>query len=54
MDVVLGVLSGAIIGAVVMVFVYRNNAKLIGKYADRVDEVYDKLEELKELFDKKQ
>lgn len=34
-----------VIGAVIGIFVYRNNIKPISKVADKVDEVWDKVEE---------
>ena len=57
MDVIIAFLAGAIVGAVVMLFVYRNNKKDIGPVADKVDGLYDKVEDmaekLKNLVDKK-
>ena len=44
MDFIYGVLIGALIGGIVAIFVYRNNKKIISKYADKVDELVDKLE----------
>jgi hypothetical protein len=57
MDVIIAFLSGVIVGAVVMLFVYRNNKKDISPVADKVDGLYDKVEDLaeklKNLVDKK-
>lgn len=41
--VIIAVVS-AIVGFVAGVFVYRNNTKEISKIADKVDELYDKIE----------
>lgn len=46
---VLGIIGliaiGAVIGGVSSVFVYRNNKKEVDIYADKVDEIYEMLEE---------
>lgn len=34
----------ALAGAIIGIFIYRNNLKLISKRADKVDNVWDKLE----------
>lgn len=41
-----GLIIGLLIGGVGMIFVYRNNKALLSKYADKVDEAYDKIEEI--------
>jgi hypothetical protein len=49
MSVLEGILLLAVthVGAFVAgVFVYRNNKKEFGKYADKVDDLYDKVEDL--------
>jgi cbb3-type cytochrome oxidase subunit 3 len=38
-------LAGFLIGALVMLFVYRNNRKTIDPYAERVDAFYAKVED---------
>lgn len=48
----------AVIGGVIGIFVYRNNEKLLSKYADKLDDKWDNMEhridELKkEIRDKK-
>ena len=46
---VLGVIGliaiGVVIGSVGSVFVYRNNKTEVDKYAEKVDDLYDKVEE---------
>ena len=39
MEFIYGLVTGLVIGGVVMIFVYRNNKKAISKYADKADEV---------------
>lgn len=46
MDIIIAFLVGGIIGAVAGIFVYRNNTKTIGKVADGIDVIYDKVEDL--------
>ena len=46
MNVVLGFLIGGIVGAVVGIFVYRNNEKKISKIYDKVDDIHGKLEHI--------
>jgi len=40
-----GFLAGVIVGFVAGIFVYRNNAKVIAKIADKVDVLHDKAKE---------
>ena len=46
MDIILAFISGLVIGGIAMLFVYRNNKKDISPIADKVDNLYDKVEEL--------
>ena len=39
----LSFLGGVLLGGIIAIFVYRNNQKLIGKYAEEVDELYEKI-----------
>lgn len=41
MDLVYGLLIGGVVGFIVAVFVYRNNAKQISKVADKVDQLVE-------------
>jgi hypothetical protein len=41
---ILTIVISAVVGFVAGVFVYRNNTKLFGQYADQVDAKYDALE----------
>ena len=44
----LGFILGLLVGGIAAIFVYRNNQAKISKYADKIDELYDKLNEKKE------
>ena len=44
LTVVITHLAVGVIGAVVGIFVYRNNTKAIGAVADKVDAIYDSLD----------
>jgi len=39
----LNFIIGFAVGGVVAIFVYRNNKKKISKYADKIDELWDKI-----------
>lgn len=47
---ILSYVAVAVLGAVVGIFIYRNNVDLIGKKADAVDAIWDRLN-LTEKFD---
>lgn len=40
----LEVIIGVVIGFIIGIFVYRNNQVKLGKLADKVDDIYDKIE----------
>jgi len=40
-----GLLIGGAIAFIAGIFVYRNNQKMFGKYADKIDDLHDKLEQ---------
>lgn len=40
-------LLGLTVGGVVAIFVYRNNKAVIGKYADKIDELHKQLKDKK-------
>ena len=44
-----GLVLGLMIGAVASIFIYRNNKALFDTYADKVDRIYDHLEETKNI-----
>jgi gas vesicle protein len=48
LELLIGAVFGAVVGFVTGVFVYRNNSKDISPIADKVDVIYDKVEELAE------
>lgn len=44
-DFITGLAVGGGIGIIAGIFIYRNNKVKLSKYADKVDELYDKLED---------
>ena len=38
-------IAGLAVGGIIAIFVYRNNQRKISKYADKIDQIWDKLEE---------
>lgn len=43
---IVGIMAiGVVIGAIAAVFIYRNNKTEVSKYADKADELYNKVEE---------
>lgn len=42
---IITIIAVAIVSSVATVFIYRNNVRTIGKVADKVDGMYDKVKE---------
>ena len=47
MGTIFTLIIGGVIGAVVGIFVYRNNEKKLDKIADKIDVLYDKISKKK-------
>lgn len=46
-QIIIAFVVGGVVGFIISVFVYRNNAKSIGKVADKIDEISEVLKKKK-------